>query len=103
MKLKEFFLYTGQFTEVPQTVNVTAGNDAVFRCLHSDAEFYGWRIDGRSARTANLSEVSVQSNMLTILALPEYNGTVVECIALYSDGTPSQTSPPALLIVQGSL
>lgn len=94
--------YAGHFTEVPRTLNVTAGNDAVFMCDHSDAAFLGWLINGEPALRANISGVSMQTNSLTILALPEYNGTEVECLALYLDGT-SETSPPALLIVQGTV
>ena len=38
---------------------------------------------------------------LTILALPEYNGTVVECVAFFIDGSPPTFTPPVILIIQG--
>ena len=34
---------------------------------------------------------------LTIPAEPQYNGTVVECVAYFLDGSPTEVSPPATI------
>ena len=90
------------FTELPSSVNVTAGDEAVFRCQHSDAEFIGWRVNSMPFRQTSVPGVSQGTDgSLTILALPENNGTLVECVALFTDGTLPISSPPAILVVQG--
>ena len=37
---------------------------------------------------------------LTILARPEYNGTIVECVATFLTA-PAQRSPAVILIIEG--
>lgn len=88
------------FTELPRTHNVTAGSEVEFRCQHSDADFIGWRVNNASVGKSPLPGVSQRQGTLIILALPEYNGTVVECVALFLDGSPEH-SPPVYLIVEG--
>ena len=89
--------------ELPQTRNVTAGSEVEFRCQHSEADFIGWRVNNVSVRNSPLPGVSQSQagTALTILALPEYNGTVVECVALFLDGSQPEYSPPVYLIVEG--
>lgn len=89
------------FTEAPMTLNVTPGTEAVFRCRHSAADSLGWRVNSSSIERNPLAGVSEGSGTLTILALPEYNGTVVECVALFFNGSLPTLSQPAYLIVQG--
>ena len=91
------------FTEIPRTLNVTAGIQAMFRCQHSDADTLAWRVNNRSIRQSPLRGLSQSQDRstLTIIALPEYNGTLVECLALYFDGSPPDSAPPAYLIVEG--
>ena len=79
---------------------MTAGVDAVFRCRHSDADFIGWKVNNVSIGRDPLPGVSVGAGTLTILALPEFNGTVVECLAFFISGT-AESAPPVMLIVQG--
>ena len=83
------------------TLNVTAGVEAIFRCQHSAADSLGWRVNGNSIERDPLPGVSEGPGTLTILALPENNGTVVECVALFFNGSLPSLSPPAYLIVQG--
>ena len=87
--------------EAPTTLEVTAGTEAVFRCQHSGADSLGWRVNYTSVERYPLPGISEGLGILTILALPEYNGTVVECVALFFDGSLPALSPPAYLIVQG--
>ena len=82
---------------------MTAGEPAVFRCRHSNTDFIAWTVNGVSAQSTNLtvSGISVAGDTLTILALPENNGTVVECVVFFLDGSPPASTPPVMLIVQG--
>ena len=81
---------------------MTAGVEAVFRCQHSNADFIGWRVNDTSVERSSLTGISQDRHgTLTILALPEYNGIAVECVALYFDGSMPELSPPAYLFVEG--
>ena len=83
---------------------MTAGVEAVFMCRHPTADYVVWRVNNVSVgRTSNQTSIPVSqgTGTLTILALPEYNGTVVECVALFIDGSPPEISPPVRLIVEG--
>ena len=43
-------------------------------------------------------------NTLTIIARPEYNGTEVECVAVFSGGSPTEVTPSVILtIIAGRL
>ena len=79
---------------------MTAGIEAEFRCQHSDANFIGWRVNNQSIECSPLPGVSQDHVTLIVLALPEYNATVIECVALYLNGS-SELAPPAYLIVEG--
>ena len=102
---------TGNFIESPYSVTIEVEDggemDAVFRCRHQ-------RIDARISWQINRS-ISVlypdvvddfiqDSNgtcidTLTILAIPEYNGTEVVCEATFFDGSPNEVTPAADLII----
>ena len=79
---------------------MTAGVEVEFRCQHSDANFIGWSVNNQSIECIPLPGVSQDHGHLTILALPEYNATVIECVALYLNGS-LELTPPAYLIVEG--
>lgn len=82
-------------------LTVTAGVEAVFTCRHSEADFIAWKVNNESVRQAMLPGISTGTGTLTIVGLPEYNGTVVECVGLFLDGSPPVTAPPVRLTVQG--
>ena len=81
----------------------------MFQCQHSLAEVIIWRVNGIPLeRAANFSNVSVTSFVgvngvsthLSIGTLLVYNGTTIDCVAVFIDGSssPQYTAPVALLI-----
>ena len=63
------------------------GLEAVFECLYPGATAYGWAIDGTflSVYPPDIDTDSPSGDspaFLTILAIPEYNNTVVQCRAI---------------------
>ena len=104
---------TGNFIEIPSSVTVEIENgvevNAVFRCRHQRIEVgIHWLINGSLSilypdvvdsfiRDSNGTRVET----LTIPAIPEYNGTEVVCVATFIDGSPSEVTPPANLIIIG--
>ena len=105
---------TGNFIETPSPVTIEIENgvemDAVFRCHHQriDARI-GWLINGSFSalyrdvvdgfiRDSNGTRVDI----LTIPAIPEYNGTEVVCEATFFDESlRREATPPADLIMIG--
>ena len=75
-----------------------------FRCRHmtSDAHI-SWRVNnspsGRFSdiRPGSINEDGTIVDTLTIPAEPQYNGTVVECVAVFFDGSPTEVSPAATI------
>ena len=75
-----------------------------FRCRHtsSDASI-NWRVNGSSVGrfpdiiSGSLNEDGNRVDTLTIPAEPQYNGTVVECVAVFFDGSPTEVSPAATI------
>ena len=76
-----------------------------YRCRHTSFDYITWRVNGSSLlhfpdiipRAINEDGNTVYT--LTIPAEPQYNGTVVECVAYFFDGSPPgvSRSPPATL------
>ena len=85
--------------------------NALFRCRHErqDATI-NWLINGTpSARYSDVSVGFIRESdgtfvdTLTIPAIPVYNGTEVVCLATFTDGSPSERTPPAVMTVTGLL
>ena len=83
----------------------TSITSAVHRCRHTSREaIIGWRVNGSllgqfpDITTGSINENGALVYTLTIPARSEYNGTVVVCVALFTDGTPSESTPPATVI-----
>ena len=96
------------FTITPSPVVVEAGAEAVFRCQHSTARFIDWRVNGSTVGQSPPPDMTPSTtrdendalvNTLTILAHPEYNKTEVECEAFFSNGSPSEVTPPVTLTI----
>ena len=83
--------------------------EAVFKCQHQSLEaIIGWRVNGLPDRRFSdivpgfITENATLVPTLTIPAKSKYNGTEVECVAVYTDGSPTEVTPPALLtIIEG--
>ena len=77
---------------------------AVFQCQHPTADAIAWRINGTTLRDFPEGVSIVRSSdgllTLTIMALSEYNSTVIECVAVFFDSSSEETSP-AIMMVQG--
>ncbi|MCG8621986.1 MAG: hypothetical protein MJE68_08340, partial [Proteobacteria bacterium] len=102
---------TGNFIEIPSSVTIEVENgvemDAVFRCRHQCIEAgISWLMNGSSSRLHPDVVVGfirdsngTRIDTLTIPAIPQYNGTEIVCVATFIDGSPSEVTPPANLIV----
>ena len=84
---------------------------ATFQCQHPLAVSIGWRVNGTllimAAALLNVSTTSVGTpngvtTILSIGTLLDYNGTIVECIAVFIDGSLPQFTAPVVLLVQGT-
>ena len=106
-KYYRYLLHTLGFSEVPTSQVVFIGEETVFRCHHSTADVIAWRVNGSSVGRNPPTDITPSTNRddddnlvytLTIIARPEYNGTVVECVAVFLDGSSTEVSPTALLL-----
>ena len=96
-------------TPSPLTVAVEQGT-ATFQCHHPLADVISWRVNGISLSIAALPNVSTASVVtpngvaviLSVGTLLDYNGTTVECIATFIDGSPPQLTTPVVLLIQGT-
>ena len=87
------------------------GQHAAFNCQHSTAHSIGWRLNRIPLLDTSLVGVEARStalpggvlNTLTIEALPEYNLTIIECVAVFFDDSPSEATGGATLTIQGQL
>ncbi len=77
---------------------------ATFQCQHPLADVVGWRVNGIPLSVATLQNVSAVSvgatSMLSIGTLLVYNGTTVECVATFFDGSSPQFTAPVALLIQ---
>ena len=93
-----------EVTPSPLTVAVEQGT-ATFQCQHPQAVAIGWRVNGTSLNMANLQNISTATTndvtILTISTLLVYNGTTVECVATFIDGSSPQFTPPVAFFIQG--
>ena len=94
------------FTTVPSSLAVAVGEEAVFQCNYPGALYIDWAINevfihigvfSFIPSNAALSVSEQHFDTLTITALPEYNGTEVQCVA-WLLASVQLTSPVLLLI-----
>ena len=95
----------------PLSVNVTIGEEAVFLCQHPSVNI-DWRLNGTTLRASFFPQgVSINQSplpggggfqhTLTITALLEYDNTTIECVTESSVGSPTESTVPVILRVQG--
>lgn len=83
----------------PESVIVFTGDEAVFICQSNDAEGFGWRVNGTRGIATNFSiTVVMQISTISIPGLPEYNRTLVQCVAF---GDTRVESENVTLTIQG--
>ena len=110
----QYFL-TAQFTVQPLSVERAEGLEAVFRCQYQGEGVtvtYDWSInntiletDTETVRARPPSSPGGPAT-LTILATPEHNNSVVQCVATIRNGivtVRSEVSTTATLTVHGEL
>ena len=94
--------------------NVTVGLDVEFKCQHPSAFTITWRINGSSVGANPPPDITIGNirdedhNLvytLTVIALFQYNNTVVECVAVFFNDTTQtythETTPPVTLTIKG--
>ena len=99
-------MHTG-FAEIPANMTVELGTATPpSRCRHTSLDvFITWRVNGSSfgrfpdIRSGSINEDGNIVYTLTIPAEPQYNGTVVECVAVFIDESPTEVSPPATIFI----
>ena len=81
-----------------------------FYCRHQITNLIDWRVNHTLLSLVPPSDVTPSMrrdedgaivNTLTISAHLEYNGSAVECEAVFRDGSQSEVSASALLLVEG--
>ena len=110
----QYFL-TAQFTVQPVSVERAEGLEAVFRCQYQAEGLtatYDWFINnsfvGADTETVRVRRPSSPggSTVLTIVATPQHNNSIVLCRATISNGiviVRSEVSTTATLTVHGEL
>ena len=99
------------FTESPFSVNITVGEEAIFQCQYQNT-LIDWRLNGTTLRASFFPQgVSINQSplpggggiqhTLTITALLEYDNTIIECVTESSVGSPTESTVPVILRVQG--
>ena len=96
------------FVMTPLPLNKTIEQQvAVFDCQHSSSDDIGWRVNGASSNSPNVSVVKVPlsgggfRSSLSVATLPDFNETSVQCVGIFYQGTPLQFTPLVTLLVQG--
>ena len=78
----------------------------MFRCDHTTADFIDWIVNGSIVRSdpppditpgTNRDENGNLVNTLNIITRPEYDGIMVQCEALFCDGSHPELSAIAVL------
>ena len=100
------------FAESPSSEIIELGSkiQVVCRCRHMSSEaVIGWRVNGSSVgQFPNIEIGSVIENgtrvyTLTIPVTLKYNMTEVVCVAIFTDGSTPESTPPATLIFTAGL
>lgn len=97
------------FIEFPSHQVCELNEEAVFKCGHQSTHAHiNWRVNSTPvqnfpefklgiSRPDGTSRILVHT--LTIPAQPEYNGMEVLCLALFTNGSPTEEIPPVTLTV----
>lgn len=94
--------YAATFTETPSSQVVGVGQEAVFICRNPTASGFGWIWNGSDVRTLDPPGITPVDNILTIVALSDYNETEIVCVVLFISGDPILRTPPVRLLIQGT-
>ena len=100
-----------ELLDYPSNITLLIGSEreAVFRCQHQSADTIGWRVNGSPTRlfpdirASAIAENGAIVYTLSIPARSEYDGTEVECVALFTDGSLTEIPPPVILTITAGL
>ena len=95
---------SGGFLVSPAPLTVAVGTEAVFQCQHLNSDFVPWRINGIAVRVfPDIVSISHSGSIssLTIIARSEYNGAMVECVAVIIGNTVLTETASASMMIQG--
>ena len=93
-----------EFTITPTSQTVAIGEQATFRCQHTVAHIVYWRFDGNTVGShppSGISRSTSEERDSTVLILMvsgnhEYNGSMIECVAAFLNGSSEETNPAYL-------
>ena len=99
-------VYIG-FAEIPASVAVELGTvTPSCRCRHMILDAHiSWSVNGSPSgwfpdiTSGFVNESGIIVYTLTIPAEPQYNGTEVVCVAVFFDGSPTETTPAAIILL----
>ena len=92
---------SGGFLVSPAPLTVAVGTEAVFQCQHLNSDFVTWRINGIAVGVfPDIVDIHLSGSIssLTITARPEYDGTMVECVAGFLGSTVLDIAPASMMI-----
>ena len=100
-------MYCTGFAEIPANVTVELGTAIPpCRCRHtSSGANIAWLVNGSPAgqfpdiTSGSMNEDGNTVYTLTIPAEPQYNGTVIACIAFFHNGSPTEVTPTATILL----
>ena len=97
--------HSRRFIEIPRSQNVSVNETAEFRCQHSTTDGIRWKVNGSVLRPIDFppgvqQKVENRLYILTIIGMPEYNGTEVvgDAFHFYDGSSLEETEPAALLL-----
>ena len=102
---KFYWLYILGFSKSPSSQSVCEGELARFQCQHPFATAIGWRVNGSYVGTGSRLPSNItldrddsdgRLDTLSIVGVSSYNGTEIECIAIFPNRS-RIISPPAFL------
>ena len=104
-----FHSLAADFEITPSPLNATVEQQIVyFNCQHRSSDDITWRVNRTTPNSPNISIEKVTlsggglRSSLSISTLAGYNGTMIECVAIFYRGSsPIQFTPPVTLLIQG--
>ena len=107
--LSPFIYFAAEFDKIPSPLNVTVEQQiALFHCQHRSSDNIVWRVNGKSTNSPNITAEGSPlsgggySSSLSISTLLGFNGTIIECVVVFYEGSPPfQFTSPVILLIQG--
>ena len=103
----DYNIPSAPFETTPSPLTVAVEQEvATFYCQHLSSFGITWLVNGTSLNRINSTNISTFSSdtlhSLSIGTLLEYNGTTVQCVATFLDGSSPIFAPTVTLLIQGT-